>query len=79
MCPLIQLQVSANLASPANWYFAKESLTPKETVEEIGVNEMLPHPFHPKLNDIKEKHATRCIAAAVHMIVHKAAFNTKTP
>ena len=64
---------------PSKLVFCKEHLTPEETIVEIQINEMLPHPHHSKLNDIKEKHATRCIAATIHMLIHKAAFNTKTP
>ena len=39
---LIQLQIPPELASHANWHFAKEKLTEEEALEEQGVNEMLP-------------------------------------
>ena len=42
VCLLIQLQIPPELASLANWHFAKERLTEEEALEEQGVNEMLP-------------------------------------
>ena len=75
--PLIQLQIPPQLASPANWNFRKERLTKEQTLEEQGVNQMLPWPFHPKLVAIDEKHLTRCIAVAVHWLIRKVAFETK--
>ena len=73
--PLIQLQIPPQLASPANWNFAKECLTEEETLEE-GANQMLPQPFHSKLAEVGGKHPTRCVAAAVHWLLCKAAFKT---
>ena len=37
---------------------------------------MLPWPFHPKLAEVDEKHPTRCVPAAVHWLLCKAAFKT---
>ena len=73
---MIQLQIPLQLASPPNWNFAKERLTEEETLEEEGANQMLPQPFHPKLAEVDEKHPTRCVSAAVHWLLCKAAFKT---
>ena len=70
--PLIQLQIPLQLASPANWNFAKEHLTEEATLEEEGANQMLPWPFHPKLAEVDKKHPTRCVTAVVHWLLCKA-------
>ena len=75
--PLIQLQLPTHLSSPANIHFEKERLTPEESFKELGINHMLPRPFHPKLSEIKNKHATCCLATAMHMIIRKAVFDTE--
>ena len=75
--PLIQLQIPPYLASPANWSFEKEWLTPEESLEELGLNQMLPQPFHPKLSVLDEKHPTRCVAAGIHFLIQRAAFQSK--
>ena len=40
---------------------------------------MLLRPFHPKLAEVDEKHPTRCVTAAVHWLLCKAAFKTNIP
>ena len=74
---MIQLQIPPHLASPTNWYFIKECLTPEETLEELGLNQILPQPFHPKLSATDEKHPTGCVAASVHFLIQRAAFQSK--
>ena len=74
---MIQLQIPPHLASPANWSFEKEQLTPKESLEKLGLNQMLPQPFHPKLSALDEKHPTRCVAAGIQFLIWRAAFQSK--
>ena len=49
----------------------------EESFEEECSNKVLPWPFHPKLDKVSAKHATCCVAAAVHMLLCKHFFNTK--
>ena len=57
--------------------FEKERLMAEESFEEECSNKVLPWPFHPKLDNVPAKHATRCVAVAVYMLLHKHFFNTK--
>ena len=49
----------------------------EESFEEECSNNVLPQPFHPKLDNVPAKHATHCVAVAVHMLLCKHFFNTK--
>ena len=49
----------------------------EESFKEECSNKVLPWPFHPKLDNVPAKHATCCVAAAVHMLLCKHFFNTK--
>ena len=69
--PLIQLKIPGHLCSPADVHFEKEQLTAVKSFEEGCLNKVLPRLFSPKLDKIPPKHATRCKAAAVHMISQK--------
>ena len=77
VCPLIQIEVPAHICSPTDVKFEKEQLTAKESFKEECANKVLPWPFHPKLDKVPAKHATRCVAVAVHMLLQKCFFNTK--
>ena len=44
----------------------KSNLTTEETLEQCAVNNILPRPYHPKLETVEGKHATRCLAVVVH-------------
>ena len=48
----------------------------EESQEEERTNQMLPWLFHSKLAEVDEKHPTRCVTAAVHWLLCKAAFKT---
>ena len=75
--PLIQIKLPAHLCSPADIKFEKDCLTAEESFKEECSNKVLPWSFHPKLDMVPAKHATHCVAAAVHMLLHKHFFNTK--
>ena len=75
--PLIQIKLPAHLCSPADVEFEKDRLMTDESFKEECSNKVLPQPFHPKLDKVPAKHATHCVAAAVHMLLHKRFFNTK--
>ena len=63
--PLIQFEVPPRLCNPRELCFAKSNLTSKEAFEQRALNN-LPRPYHPKLETVERKQATRCLAAAVH-------------
>ena len=67
-----------HLCSPGDLHFSKERLTPEEMYEEMCVNELLPKPFHSEFSKVPHKHPTRVLAAAVHFLIHKRMFDTKT-
>ena len=77
VCPLIQINLPAHLCSPTDVKFEKECLMSEESFEEECSNKVLPWSFHPKLDNVPAKHATHCVAVAVHMLLHKCFFNTK--
>ena len=64
--PLIQFEVLPRLCNPEELCFAKSNLTSEETFEQWAMNNILPRPYHPKLETVEGKHATRCLAVAVH-------------
>ena len=64
--PLIQFEVLPRLCNPAELCFMKSNLTTKETFEQQAMNNILPRPYHPKLETVVGKHPTRCLVAAVH-------------
>ena len=66
VCPLIQFEVPPRLCSPVELHFVKSNLTTEETFEQWAVNNILPRPYHPKLETVEGKHATRCLAMVVH-------------
>ena len=66
VCPLIQFQVPPRLCNPGELHFAKSELASEEAFEQWAVNNVLPRPYHPKLETVQGKHATRCLAVVVH-------------
>ena len=66
LCPLVQLQVPAGLCHPGELQFAKPNLSSNELFEQQVVNNVLPHPYHPKLETVAPKHPTRALATAIH-------------
>ena len=64
--PLIQFEVPPRLCNPRELHFTKSELTSGEAFEQHAVNNVLPRPYHPKLETVEGKHATRCLTAAVH-------------
>ena len=69
ICPLIQLKLPPELCTPGKMCFKKERLTLEETFEEECLNIVSPHPKHPKLSKIPNKHPTCCLAAATHLLL----------
>ena len=50
----------------------KSELTSEEAFEQWAMNNILPRPYHPKLETVEGEHATRCLAVAVHyQLQHK--------
>ena len=72
--PLIQFEVPPRLCNPGELCFTKSELTSEETFEQQAVNNVLPRPYHPKLEAVENKHATRCLAAVVHYQIWKKLF-----
>ena len=66
VCPLIQFEVPPRLCNPRELRFTKSELTSEEPFEQWALNNVLPRPYHPKLETVEGKHATRCLAVAVH-------------
>ena len=64
--PLIQFEAPPRLCNPVELCFAKSNLTTEETFEQRAVNNILPRPYHPKLETVEGKHPTRCLMVAVH-------------
>ena len=75
--PLVQISLPAQLCSSADLKFDKLRLTPNETHKEKGINLMLTRPFHPALAELPAKHATRCLAVAIHMKLRRHVFHSK--
>ena len=71
ICPLIQLQIPANLCHPGELRFEKQQLSNDELYEQCCVNTLLPRPHHPDLDSIPPKHPTRALAAAIHYHLRK--------
>ena len=69
--PLVQL----HLCNPGELHFAKSDLSSKEALKQRAVNTILPHLYHPNLDGVESKHATRCLAAAVHYTLRQKHFN----
>ena len=69
--PLIQFNIAPHLCQPGKLTFVKADLTPEEAFKQQPVNKMLPKPYHPKLQKVENKHATCCLAAAVHYQLHQ--------
>ena len=78
LCPLIQLQVPAGLYHPGELQFAKPNLSSNEHFEQPAVNNILPHPYHPKLKKAASKHPTRALATAIHYQLCKRLFTKFT-
>ena len=74
---LVQISLPPHLCSPADLKFSKLCLTPKETKEEISINQCLPRLFHPALAVLSPKHPTCCLAAIIHTVLRRELFNTK--
>ena len=66
VCPLIQFEVLPRLCNPRELHFMKSNLTSEEAFEQWAVNNILLRPYHPKLETVEGKHATRCLTVAVH-------------
>ena len=66
VCPLIQFEAPLRLCTPGELCFMKSELASEEAFEQHAVNNILPRPYHPKLQTVEGKHATRCLAVAVH-------------
>ena len=64
--PLIQFEVPPRLCNPEELCFTKSELTSEETFEQWAMNNVLPRPYHPKLETVEGKNATRCLTVVVH-------------
>ena len=71
ICPLIQLQIPANLCHPGELRFEKQQLSNDELYKQHCVNTLLPRPHHPDLDSIPLKCPTRAMAAAIHHHLQK--------
>ena len=69
VCPLFQISVPAGLSDPTRLKFEHPALTEKERFEEKVINDVLPLPHHPKLEDLPPKDPTHCLATAVHYTI----------
>ena len=74
MCPLIQFEVAPRLCNPGELHFPKSELTSEEAFEQRAVNNVLPRLYHPKLETVEGKHATRCLTVAVHYQLQQKLF-----
>ena len=61
---MVQLSVPPNLSDPSLLHFEQAQLTEEEHAEERAM------PHHPELAKYPTKHATRCLAMAVHYTIH---------
>ena len=64
--PLLQFEVPPRLCNPRELHFMKSNLTSEETFKQWAVNNILPRPYHPKVETVEGKHATMYLTAAVH-------------
>ena len=71
---LIQFEVPPRLCNPAELCFTKSNLTTEETFEQRAMNNILPRPYHPKLETVEGKHPTRCLAVVVHYQLQQKMF-----
>ena len=78
LCPLVQLQVPAGLCHLGELQFAKPNLSSNKLFEQWVVNNILPHPYHPKLEKVASKHPTRALATAIHYQLCKWLFTKFT-
>ena len=78
LCPLVQLQVPAGLCHPGELQFAKSNLSSDELFEQRVVNNILPCPYHPKLETVAQKHPTRALATVIHYQLCKRLFTKFT-
>ena len=78
LCPLVQLQMPAGLCHPGELQFAKPNLSSNELFKQQAVNNILPCPYHPKLETVAPKHPTRALATAIHYQLHKWLFTKFT-
>ena len=74
LCLLVQLQVPAGLCHPGEPQFAKPNLSSDELFEQQVVNNILPRPYHPKLETVAPKHPTRALPTAIHYQLRKWLF-----
>ena len=74
MHPLIQFEVPPRFCNPRELHFTKSELTSEEAFEQHAVNNILPRPYHLKLETVEGKHATRCLAAVVHYQLQQKLF-----
>ena len=66
VCSLIQFEVPPRLCNPRELRVMKSELTSEEAFEQWAVNNVLSRLYHPKLETVEGKHATRCLTVAVH-------------
>ena len=71
---LVQFNIPPRLCNPRQLHFARSNLTSDELFKQRVVNTILPHPYHPKLDNVESKHATRCLAVAVHYTLRQKLF-----
>ena len=64
--PLIKFEVPSRLCNPRELHFMKHNLTSEEIFEQRAMNNILPRPYHTKLETVEGKHATRCLTAVIH-------------
>ena len=64
--PLIQFEVLPRLCNPGELCFVKSELTSEEAFEQWAMNNILPRLYHPRLETVEGKHATRCLTVVVH-------------
>ena len=74
VCPLIQFEVPPRLCNPGELHFTKSDLTSEEDFEQQVMNNTLPRQYHPKLETVEGKHATRCLTVSVHYQLQQKLF-----
>ena len=55
--------------------FAKNDLSSEEAFEQHAVNIILPHPYHPNLENVESKCLMRCFATAEHYTPREKLFD----
>ena len=68
----------AGLCHPGELQFAKPNLSNDEPFEQRAVNNILPCPYHPKLETVAPKHPAGALATAIHYQLHKWLFTKFT-